>query len=71
VQEFFPNAVGFTMICETEISKWNQGVRGGAVVWGTTLQAGRLRVWFPMQSLGFLIDFVIPAALRPWGRLSL
>jgi hypothetical protein len=21
VQEFFPNAVGFTMICETEISK--------------------------------------------------
>jgi hypothetical protein len=29
------------------------GVRGGAVGWGTALQAGRLQVRFPMVSLEF------------------
>ena len=40
------------------------GVRGGAVGWGTALQARRLRVRFPMGLLGFLIDYgsVIDAA---------
>jgi len=37
----------------------------------TQLQAGWSRVSFPMVSLKFFIDKTLPAALWPWGRLSL
>ena len=47
------------------------GVLGGAVGWGTALQVGRSRVWFPMVLLEFFIDIILPAAPWPWGWRSL
>ena len=48
------------------------GISGGIHQWrGTTLQAGRSRVRFPMVSLEFFVGIILPAALWPWGRFSL
>ena len=47
------------------------GLCGGAVGWGTALQAGRSRARFPMVSSEFFIDKIHPTALWPRGRLSL
>jgi hypothetical protein len=46
------------------------GVRGSVVGWGTTLQAGRSRDRIP-DEVDFFIYLIPPAALWPWGRLSL
>ena len=45
--------------------------RSGAIGWGTALQAGRSRVRFPMVSLEFSIEIILPSELWPWGWLSL
>ena len=46
-------------------------LRRNAVGWGTELQDGRWWVRFPMVSLEFFVDIFLPAALWPWGWLSL
>jgi len=42
--------------------------RGGAVCWGTKIEAGRPRVRFPTVLLEFFIDTILPAALWPRCR---
>ena len=48
-----------------------EGTRRDAVGSDTALQDERSRVRFPMVSLEFFIGIILPAALWPWGRLSL
>jgi hypothetical protein len=47
------------------------GTWGGAVDWGTALQARGSRVLFPVVSLGFFVHIILPAVLWPSGRLTL
>jgi hypothetical protein len=43
----------------------HQWALGSVIGWGTTLQAGRWWVRFPMKSLDFSIYLILPAALWP------
>jgi hypothetical protein len=45
--------------------------RDSVVGWENMLQAWRSRVWFPVMSLDFSINIIFPAAICPYGRLSL
>ena len=54
-----------------EKSPATAGISGGTVAWGTALQAVRSRVRFPMVSLEFFNDIILPVAQWPWGTLSL
>ena len=59
--------IGFRVIVDDDddnsinvyVSK--MGILGGSVSWGTTPQDGSSRVRFPMASLEFLIDIILPA----------
>jgi hypothetical protein len=53
------------------IPMFTAGARSSVVGWGTMLQAGRSRVRVWMRSLDFSIYLILPATIRPWGRLSL
>jgi hypothetical protein len=46
-------------------------LHGSIVGWGIMLQAGRSWVWFPMRSLDFTVNLILPTALWPWSRLNL
>ena len=46
------------------------GPCGGSVGWATALQAGRLRVRFPMVSLEIFVDIILPAVLGAGGLHS-
>jgi hypothetical protein len=47
------------------------GARGSAVSWDTALRVGRSQVRFPMVSLEFFIDIILPTSLWPWGWLNI
>jgi len=55
----------------SSVTRFPLGARGGTVGSGTALQAGRSQVRFPMVSLEFFIDIILPTTLWPWGLFSL
>jgi len=52
------------------VGETNEEARGGAVVWSTALEPGRSQVRFPMVSVEFVLNVILPAALCLRCRLS-
>jgi hypothetical protein len=52
-------------------SSKSSSLRCSVIGWGTTLQAGRSRVRFPMTSLDFSVYLIFPAALWPLTEMSI
>jgi len=67
----YPRVEAFVSYMGEGFDLYSEHADGGAVGWGTALQTGRSRVRIRMVSLEFFIDIILPAALWPWGRLSL
>jgi hypothetical protein len=51
----------------TRSEKHIANIRSGAVGWGTVLQTRMSQVQFPIVSMEFFIDVILPALLLPWG----
>ena len=77
VEQYGLNSMGWTVWVEQyglnsmSWTVWVEQYGLNSMGWGTALQAGSSRVRFPVGSLEFFIDTVIPAAQCPRGRLSL
>ena len=58
--------------CKEDVHNyWNKLVFvKNAVGWRSALQSGMPRVRFPIVSLGFFIDLILPDAIRPWSTFS-
>jgi hypothetical protein len=59
----------WTLLCM--ITAVHIGASGNVVGWGTMLHARRSQVRFPMRSLDFSTDLILPVTLWPWGWLNL
>jgi hypothetical protein len=63
---------GCTHYTFSSVLSETEGARGSIVGWGTALQAGRSQVRFPMRSLKFSIDLILPAlgSTQPLTEMS-
>ena len=59
------------VMCFEFILRYESALKFVGVHGGTALQTGRSQFWFPMVSLEFFIDIILPAALCPRGWLIL